>query len=348
MKNEDKAEDQQSENNEIIKPIEVAESSEQAKKFTDPKMQSKLQELKDEIHKVLVGQDALIDLILIGLFSEGHILLEGVPGIAKTLVAKLLAKSIDVSFGRVQFTPDLMPSDVTGTNIYNSQNNQFEFIQGPIFNHIILIDEVNRAPAKTQAALFECMEEHQVSIDGKTYKLDEPFIVIATQNPIESEGTYRLPEAQLDRFLFKARVDYPSLEEEIAILNAAHENRHFNSVEKINKILTKAELMSFKNAIEEVRVDANLMEYIAQIIQQSRMDGQLSVGGSPRSSLGLLYASKALAFINGRLFVIPDDIKDVAKPVLRHRLNLTAEKEIEGVNIDEVIESILEQVEVPR
>ncbi|MEQ8908437.1 MAG: MoxR family ATPase [Vicingaceae bacterium] len=325
-----------------------ADSFQESEEQLPSEQLKKLEALRKEIHKILIGQDELIDFLLIGLLSEGHVLLEGVPGVAKTLIAKILAKTLSLPYGRIQFTPDLMPTDITGTNIYNDSTNKFEFVKGPIFNQLILIDEVNRAPAKTQAAMFECMAERQVSVDGMTYQLDEPFLVLATQNPIDSEGTYKLPEAQLDRFLFKLEVNYPNQEEELAILKAANQNFHFNRLDSINSVLSKSDLLNFRNEVSAIQVDEKLLSYMVKVIHQSREDPQLSVGGSPRAALGILQATKALAFIKGRKFVIPEDVKEVVPAVLRHRLILTPEKEIEGLLIDEVIDGIIEQIEVPR
>lgn len=304
--------------------------------------------IRTELNKVIVGQYKMLDLILIGLLCDGHILIEGVPGVAKTLTAKLVAKVIDVDFSRIQFTPDLMPSDVIGTTIYNSKEGEFKFKPGPVFSNIILIDEINRAPAKTQAALFEVMEERQVTVDGVTHEMRFPFIILATQNPIEQEGTYRLPEAQLDRFIFKIDVQYPSLQEEIAILNGQHGRTQLELVNAISKIVSPADIQHFRSLVQSIIVEPRLIEFIARIVNETRNNPALYLGASPRASLALLRASKANAAIKGRDFVTPEDIKEMASPVLRHRIILTPEKEMEGITEDELIDSILKSVEVPR
>lgn len=304
--------------------------------------------IKEELGKKLVGQSNLVELIMAGILADGHILIEGVPGIAKTFTAKLLSKVLDTSFNRIQFTPDLMPSDVTGTNIYNMKDSKFEFKKGPIFSNIVLIDEINRAPAKTQAALFECMEEQQVTIDGNAYSLDFPFIVLATQNPVEHEGTYKLPEAQLDRFLFKIEVDYPKLEEEIEILERVSTGQIGGDLSDVKKILDVKDLKKLRDDIRQVRVEKNLLKYIASLVENTRENAQLFLGASPRASIGILNASKALAAIKGRDFITPDDIRQATFPVLNHRVVLTPEKEMEGISTKDVIKDIIEQIEVPR
>ena len=311
-------------------------------------LMKKVETLYQEVATKLIGQEDLVEKMTIALFCNGHALIEGVPGIAKTLAAKLFTKVLDVGFSRIQFTPDLMPSDIIGTSIYNTKTGEFEFKKGPIFSNIILIDEVNRAPAKTQSALFEAMEERQVSVDGITYKLPDPFMVLATQNPVEHEGTYKLPEAQLDRFLFKIDIAYPSLEEEIQILQAATSPLEFYSLEKIKPILTSSDIETYKETIAAVKVESNLLKYIAQLTETTRGSNQLFLGASPRASIGILMAAKALAAINGRDFVTPEDIKESLSPILKHRLILTPEKEIEGITVDQIIDEIIEQVEIPR
>jgi MoxR-like ATPase len=304
--------------------------------------------IRNEIGKVIVGQNKMVDLLLIGLLCDGHVLIEGVPGVAKTLTAKLLAKIINADFSRIQFTPDLMPSDVLGTSVFNPKDAEFEFKRGPIFSNIILIDEINRAPAKTQSALFEVMEERQVTIDGTTHLMDFPFLVLATQNPIEQEGTYRLPEAQLDRFLFKIIVGYPSMEEEINILlnqQSVSQNSLLNHVEKI---ISSAQISEYRKIIHEVIIDPKLVEFIAKIINATRNNPSLFLGASPRASLAILRASKANAAIKGRDFVNPEDIIEMAIPVMRHRIILTPEKEMEGISTDELINNIINSLEVPR
>jgi MoxR-like ATPase len=282
------------------------------------------------------------------ILADGHVLIEGVPGVAKTLTAKLLSKVISADFSRIQFTPDLMPSDVLGTSVYNLKNSDFEFKAGPIFSNVVLIDEINRAPAKTQAALFEVMEERQVTIDGSTYPMGAPYMVVATQNPIEHEGTYRLPEAQLDRFLFKIVVDYPSLDQEVSIVSGHHERMGVNAIGQIASVFTKEHIATFREAVQQMHVEANLLKYMAQIVHETRSNVSLFLGASPRASIALLNCSKAFAAIHGRDFVTPEDIKFVAHPVLRHRIVLSPEKEMEGITTDDVIKQIVDKVEVPR
>lgn len=306
-----------------------------------------VQDIKKEIGKVIVGQNQLIEQMLVAILANGHILVEGVPGVAKTLSAKLLAKTIDIGFSRIQFTPDLMPSDILGTNIFLPGASKFEFKKGPIFSNIVLIDEINRSPAKTQAALFEVMEERQVTNDGITHKMTYPFLVIATQNPIEQEGTYRLPEAQLDRFLFKIVVDYPNIVEEIMILDRANKGE-LSATSNINSILTSEKLERIHKSIQNVLVERHLLEYIAQIVNATRHSPWITLGASPRASLAILNASKALAAIRGRDFITPDDIKEMAVPVLRHRILLTPEKEMDGTSTDTIICQIVDRTEVPR
>ncbi len=299
------------------------------------------------IGKVIVGQTQMVDLIMTAMLANGHVLLEGVPGVAKTLVAKLVARSVDVGFSRIQFTPDLMPSDVLGTSVFNMKSSEFEFRSGPIFSNIVLIDEINRAPAKTQAALFEVMEERQVSIDGHTYSMEEPYMVLATQNPIEQEGTYRLPEAQLDRFLFKLTLGYPSVSEEVEILYREVQ-RTSSALESIEAVLTAKDIQEYKNQLHHIVIDENLLQYIAEMVNQTRKDPAIYLGASPRASLALLHSSRAFAAIQGRDFVTPDDIKYLAPPVLQHRILLTPEKEMEGTSAEEVIQQLVAKIEVPR
>jgi MoxR-like ATPase len=304
--------------------------------------------IKKELQKVIVGQDEAIDLLTAGILSGGHVLLEGVPGIAKTLLAKLMAKSMSVGFSRIQFTPDLMPSDVVGTSIFNMKNADFSFKKGPIFSNIVLIDEINRAPAKTQSALFEVMEEQQVTVDGITYTMNFPFFVIATQNPVEQEGTYRLPEAQLDRFLFKINMEYPSLEDEKAILYRFKDDFEGKIKGEVNPILSVSDLKECRKIIEQVFIKDEILDYIANIVYQTRINADLFLGASPRASLALMKTSKALAAMAGRDFVTPDDVRFVSYPVLNHRVVLTAEHEMEGYTTKDVIERIIKGIEVPR
>ncbi len=301
-----------------------------------------------EIGKKLVGQQQAVELLFTAILADGHVLIEGVPGVAKTYMAKLLARVLNAGFSRIQFTPDLMPSDVTGTNIFNPQNNSFEFRKGPIFDNVVLIDEINRAPAKTQAALFECMEERQVSADGQNYPLEAPFIVLATQNPVEHEGTYKLPEAQLDRFLFKIEVDYPAAEEEVSILQGVANGRINNDLEDVQAVISKQELAAFRALTRQVVAESHLLEYIVRLVENTRENASLFLGASPRASIGILNAAKALAALRGRDFITPDDVREVTLPVLIHRIVPTPEKEMEGVDTRQIINEIIEQVEVPR
>lgn len=313
---------------------------------------SKLKEavikIKEQLGKVIVGQEEFMELLLVSLLADGHVLIEGVPGVAKTVTAKLLAKTIATDFSRIQFTPDLMPSDVLGTSVLNMKTSDFEFKKGPIFSNIVLIDEINRAPAKTQAALFEVMEEKQITMDGTQYTMSPPFMVLATQNPIEQEGTYALPEAQLDRFLFKINVGYPNLDEEIQIITAHNERKGALPQTQVEAVLTEAELLEYRSKVFEVLVEEKIIKYIAQLISNTRNNAHLYLGGSPRASIAILMASKAFAAINGRDFVIPEDVKKSIYPVLRHRIMLTPEREMEGMTADKVIEMIVQSVEVPR
>ncbi len=304
--------------------------------------------IKAELGKVIVGQQHFIELLIVSLLVDGHVLIEGVPGIAKTITAKLFAKTLKTDFSRIQFTPDLMPSDILGTSIFNVKTSEFEFKKGPIFSNVILIDEINRAPAKTQAAMFETMEERQITMDGTTYKMDAPFMILATQNPIEQEGTYALPEAQLDRFLFKIKIDYPSVEEEVKIIQTHHNRKGGKPQALINDILSPTQLIEFKTKIQDVIVEEKIIKYIADIITKTRNHPHLYLGGSPRASIATLNAAKAFAAINGRDFVIPDDIKKALVPVLNHRIILTPEREMEGMTTESVIHMIVESVEIPR
>lgn len=304
--------------------------------------------LQAEIKKVIVGQDEMVRLILAALLADGHVLIEGVPGVAKTLTARLVARCLQVGFSRIQFTPDLMPSDVLGTNIFNPGTSAFNFKRGPIFSNFVLIDEINRSPAKTQAALFEVMEERQVTTDGISHRMAAPFMVIATQNPIEQEGTYRLPEAQLDRFLFKIIVPYPNEEEEVAILQRFHHLENSHVLEVVQPVLSGTELLELRQLIKKIVVEEKLLQFIAKITVATRTDKWVYLGASPRASLAILNAAKAFAAMRGRDFVIPEDIVQAAAPVLRHRIILTPEKEMEGTKEDEVIQKIVHSIEVPR
>ncbi len=301
-----------------------------------------------EIRKIIVGQDDMIRMLIAAILADGHVIIEGAPGVAKTVTAKLVAKSIDVKFSRIQFTPDLMPSDVLGTSIFNPNTSKFEFKKGPVFSNIVLIDEINRSPAKTQAALFEIMEERQVTMDGVTHKLEAPFIVIATQNPIEYEGTYRLPEAQLDRFLFKIQVPYPSATQEADILNRFHNMGSSNPFDVINAVLNAEQIREIRTLVKQTIIDEKLLHFIAQITTTTRNHKSVYLGASPRASLAIMNASKAIATIAGRDFVTPDDIVFVCPYVLRHRILLTPEKEMEGITTNDVIKQIINGIEVPR
>jgi MoxR-like ATPases len=311
-------------------------------------LNSAVADIRREISNVIVGQHKMADLLLIGLLCDGHMLIEGVPGVAKTLTAKLMAKIIDAEFTRIQFTPDLMPSDVLGTTVFNPKDAEFQFKKGPIFSNIVLIDEINRAPAKTQSALFEVMEERQVTIDGITHLLKFPFMVLATQNPIEQEGTYRLPEAQLDRFLFKIDVTYPTLQEEILILTNQHAQTQNALLENVAKIISAREIATYRDTIHSVIIEPKLVEFIARVVNETRNNPSLYLGASPRASLAILRAAKANAAIKGRDFVQPEDIIEMAAPVMRHRIILTPEKEMEGITTDELIVNIIKSIEVPR
>lgn len=307
-----------------------------------------VEKIKKEIETVIVGQHKMIDQLLVAILSNGHILIEGVPGVAKTITAKILAKTISVDFSRIQFTPDLMPSDILGTSVFDLKKSEFEFKKGPIFSNLVLIDEINRAPAKTQAALFEVMEERQITIDGTTYVLDKPFIVLATQNPIEQEGTYRLPEAQLDRFLFKINVDYPILEEEINIIQREHSLQNHGKLDNIKSILSGDEIKQYQDLVKQIIVEPNLLEYIAKLVVNTRENAFLYLGASPRASIAILNAAKGFAAIRGRDFVTPEDIKDASIPVLQHRVIVTPEREMEGLSSVEIIKQIIENIEIPR
>lgn len=309
---------------------------------------SKMEQVKAQIGAVIVGQEQAVDLVLTAILANGHVLLEGVPGVAKTLLARLVAKLVEADFSRVQFTPDLMPNDVLGTMVFNMKTNEFDFHRGPIFGHLILVDEINRAPAKTQSALFEVMEERQITMDGSTYKMDELYTIMATQNPVEQEGTYKLPEAQLDRFLMKITMDYPSLDEEVRLLERHHANSALLKLDEVRPVITRNELLSLRRLTDQVFVDRTLMRYIALIIQQTRTSKAVYLGASPRASVALLQASKAYALLQGRDFVTPEDIKFVAPYVLQHRLLLTAEAEMEGYSAVKITQRLIDKVEVPQ
>ena len=311
-----------------------------------------LKESIDQIPQQLgtwtVGQETMIDLILTAILADGHVLLEGVPGVAKTLTAKLVAKVISVDFSRIQFTPDLMPSDVIGTSVFNTKTTDFEFRQGPIFSNIVLVDEINRAPAKTQASLFEVMEERQITVDGHTYRMEPPFMVLATQNPIEQEGTYRLPEVQLDRFLFKIEVTYPSLDEETLMLERFHQRKNTVDISAVTPVISAEQLHSYREQVRSVHVEEPLIGYVANIVHETRQSPDLYLGASPRASLAILTGAKAFAALHGRDFVTPEDMQHVAPSVLIHRVILTPEVEMEGRRPAEVLKQLVDKVEVPR
>lgn len=307
-----------------------------------------VEQIRQTLGSIIVGQKDTIDFLIAGLLADGHVLLEGVPGVAKTLSAKLIAKSIDASFARIQFTPDLMPSDVIGTSVFDPRSASFEYRKGPIFGHIVLVDEINRAPAKTQSALFEVMEERQITVDGHTYLMDEPFMVLATQNPIEQEGTYRLPEAQLDRFLFKIEVNYPTLEEETAILLNQHQFKLDDALNAVKAVLSIDQIKACRGIIKGLHVEPKLIEYVAKITHETRNNKSLYLGASPRASLAMVNGAKAFAAMQGRDFVTPEDIIKVAPPVLAHRIMLSPDKEMEGLTPNDIVAQILQKIEVPR
>ena len=308
----------------------------------------KVSQIKREISRVVVGQHEAIDLLLTAILADGHVLIEGVPGVAKTLLARLMSRLIDARFSRIQFTPDLMPSDVLGTTVFNMKSSEFEFHKGPVFSDLVLVDEINRSPAKTQAALFEVMEERQVTIDGSTHRMGSIYTIIATQNPVEQEGTYRLPEAQLDRFLFKIRMGYPSVDEEVDILKRHQDNVKLTKLEEIKPVLSIDELLKMREKLQSVYVEESLLRYIATIIQQTRTSKAVYLGASPRAAVAMLNASKASALLNGRDFVTPEDIKFVTPSILQHRLILTAEAEMEGYTALKVAQKLIDKVEGPK
>ena len=311
-------------------------------------LQQKITLIKNQLRKVLVGQEQMVDLLLVSLLANGHSLIEGVPGVAKTITARLLAKTMDIGFSRIQFTPDLMPSDILGTSIFDMKKSAFEFKKGPIFSNMILIDEINRAPAKTQAALFEVMEERQITIDGSRYEMELPFIVLATQNPVEQEGTYRLPEAQLDRFLFKIVVEYPSLTEEIDIITREHQLENNDKIEQITPVVKAQDIFNLQQLVAKIRVESNILKYIAEIVVNTRSNAFLYLGASPRASIAILKAAKGFAALHGRDFVTPEDVKQATYPVLQHRVIVTPEREMEGITSKQIIAQIIETIEVPR
>jgi len=309
-----------------------------------------LDSLKTELARVIEGQAKVIESLMVALVAGGHVLIEGVPGVAKTLTARSLAAALSATFARIQFTPDLMPADITGVNIFEPGTGAFRFRPGPLFADIVLADEINRAPAKTQSALLEAMQENQVSIDGVTHTLSGILTVLATQNPIEYEGTYPLPEAQLDRFMVKIIVDYPEVDAERLMIGNMHrlgeKVTHPESV--IRPVISSAELLAIRASSHRVDVDEAIVNYIVEIVRSSRSQANLSLGASPRAGVMLLRAAKALAVLHGKTYVTPDEVREVALPVLRHRIRMTPEAEIEGLDADSVIQRVLGSVEVPR
>lgn len=309
---------------------------------------TKIQALRDSIAQIIVGQTQATDLLLTSVIARGHVLIEGVPGVAKTLLARVMAQLIDARFSRVQFTPDLMPSDVLGTTVYNMKTGDFDFHPGPVFADVVLADEINRAPAKTQAALFEVMEERQVTVDGTPRAMSDVFTIIATQNPVEQEGTYKLPEAQLDRFLMKITMDYPTTDEEVEILLRHQASVAFTRVDRLEPLLTPADLTTLRDAAQQVRVEASLLRYIAEIVDTTRHSKAVYLGASPRAAVAILSSAKAYALLQERDFVTPDDIKTVAPYVMHHRLLLTAEAEMQGYTPLQVAQRLIDKVEVPQ
>lgn len=310
-------------------------------------LNEKINLLREQMAHVIVGQKEVVDLLLTALLADGHVLIEGVPGVAKTLMAKVLAQLIDAGFCRLQFTPDLMPSDVLGTSVFLPSSGKFEFRKGPVFTNILLVDEINRSPAKTQAALFEVMEERQVTNDGIEYKMEFPFMVVATQNPVEHEGTYRLPEAQLDRFMFKILVNYPKREEEIEVLGL-HDRGMIGRWQEEKAALSVEDLKFLRGKVQQVLVDDKIKAFIVDIVRTTRENNWLYLGASPRASIALMNGAKAFAAIQGRDFVVPEDVLHLASPVLRHRVLLSAEKELEGLVVDQALNQLVAKIEIPR
>lgn len=336
------------ENSENIENIESNENLNFQSRLNLEPLRESIDKIKAEMETVIVGQHKMIDQLLVAILANGHVLIEGVPGVAKTMTSKIIAKTLSVGFSRIQFTPDLMPSDILGTSVFDLKKSEFEFKKGPIFSNLILIDEINRAPAKTQAALFEVMEERQITIDGNSFQLERPFIVLATQNPIEQEGTYRLPEAQLDRFIFKTNIDYPKLDEEISIIQREHNLQNTGKLEHIKAVLSASDIMNYQALVKQIIVEPNLLEYIAKLVVNTRENAFLYLGASPRASIAILNAAKGFAAIRGRDFVTPEDIKEAAIPVLQHRVIVTPEREMEGLTSVEIIKQIIESIEIPR
>jgi MoxR-like ATPase len=306
--------------------------------------------IRYEVNKAIAGQESVIEQALVAVLANGHVLLEGVPGVAKTLLVRALALSLDLKYGRIQFTPDLMPSDVIGTNIFDPKSGDFKLRKGPLFVNVLLADEINRTPPKTQAALLEAMEERRVTIDGEPHPLPPPYIVFATQNPLEFEGTYPLPEAQQDRFLLKIIVDYPAPEVEVDVLRRHHSGFRPQDLEAagIQQVLSGEQIVSLQDEVRQVTVEDKVFNYIYEIVRATRQSNDILVGGSPRAGIALLNCGKAMAALRGREFVIPDDVKELALPVLRHRVLLRPEAEVEGLTVDRVLNSLIESQVVPR
>jgi MoxR-like ATPase len=332
----------------IMNPMDVQKEVAPELVALTSKVHSTAENIIHEISKVVIGQERTVELLFAALLTGGHVLIEGYPGIAKTLTAKTLAQTIKAKYSRIQFTPDLMPTDITGTSIFNMKESNFYFRKGPLFSNIILIDEINRAPAKTQAALMEVMEEKQITYDSETYRMEYPFFVVATQNPIEQEGTYSLPEAQLDRFMFRIKLGYPNLEDEQKILHRYHGDFDKKVSQDVQPVISPEDLKTYQDIIEKVEIRPELLDYIAAIVHNTRNNGDLFLGASPRASLAMMKTSKALAAMRNRFFVTPDDIKDAAVAVLNHRIVMSHEREMEGHTVEEIIEDILKKVEVPR
>ncbi len=313
-------------------------------------VESIAQNVRDEVAKAIIGQERTIEQALVAVLANGHVLLEGVPGVAKTLLVRALARTLNLQYGRIQFTPDLMPSDVIGTNVFNPKTSEFELRKGPVFVSVLLADEINRTPPKTQAALLESMEERQVTIDGEPYQLPPPFLVFATQNPLDFEGTYPLPEAQLDRFLLKVLVDYPTEQSELHVLRLHHAGFKPQNLEQagIQPVVTQDDLAAMQSEVQATTVEDKVFNYIYEIVKATRQSNDILVGASPRAGISLLNCSKAIAALRGRDFVIPDDVKELALPVLRHRVILRPEAEVEGLNVDRVLTSVIHAQVVPR
>lgn len=307
-----------------------------------------VQQIKQHIQQVIIGQDQVIDLLLVAFIADGHVLLEGVPGLGKTLLVKTIASSFSGSFARIQFTPDLMPADVTGHVLFNPKTGEFEVRQGPIFTQLLLADEINRAPAKTQSALLEVMQEGQITLEGRTHTLERPFMVFATQNPIDHEGTYPLPEAQLDRFLMKIDLDYPSATDEASMLRQLIQPTQLSSVTTAQAVVSAADCLQLQAAVHQITVDERIMEYALRIVRTTRDWGSFAHGSGPRGGIALLKAAQAYALLNGRSYVIPDDVKFLSLPILRHRVWRSAEMEIEGRQVDDLLRQMLDQIEAPR